>query len=503
VLKVSLHVEAVDRPMENFNGTEKVIDTDAYGSNRRTMNQLHDPPHRREDEAECDTHVTTMMIPPPAPTKSRLRRRRMLFEKLRTKRQQILLQHSKTNSNNDAVVGEGSSKKRSLVTQFYRVDTVPRTLPCKDGDSSHSAMDVKNDDIHQSLSTSNTSLLTGNGSIPDGGALGINQIDTSKRQHAKTPFLSNKKQVHKKSHTNEKVVNVVLPGVPSYEEDWARDTHDYFNLIVLVPVTVLNIMNWNWDVLLTELSYGGQTYKNHTGSRGNNNSIGYVSYYEHLLHTVQSAWTGDWFDIFFYFTAAYFILDLLWIIVLPICVKSPSVIIQHHIAVLLYILIPYLHPNVRYCMGACMTVEINTWFLIARRVFNKQGFPPWTLIELNSWLSIRVKVISIFFYLTWISIRCILYPALLVPFYQHWRSYSKVTGTSFNLLLFAVLLHTAFCLLNLKWSYELLMSKLRYFRRQRLLYKQQQLRHGNRNSNGKLYRYQPINTSDPSISQGL
>jgi hypothetical protein len=27
---------------------------------------------------------------------------------------------------------------------------------------------------------------------------------------------------------------VVLPGVPKHEADWARDAHDFFNLVVLV-----------------------------------------------------------------------------------------------------------------------------------------------------------------------------------------------------------------------------------------------------------------------------
>jgi hypothetical protein len=63
----------------------------------------------------------------------------------------------------------------------------------------------------------------------------------------------------------------LLPGLPVNDEDWARDLHDFFNLIALVslfikfrcarifylmlsfvlpnvqiPVVVLNAMNWNW-----------------------------------------------------------------------------------------------------------------------------------------------------------------------------------------------------------------------------------------------------------------
>ena len=66
--------------------------------------------------------------------------------------------------------------------------------------------------------------------------------------------------------------------------------------------------------------------------------------------------------------------DLIWVMLAPTCVKSPGVIIQHHAATLLYLIIPYRFPEeTGWLMGACLCVEVNTWLLIARRVFNKQG----------------------------------------------------------------------------------------------------------------------------------
>jgi hypothetical protein len=454
----------------------------------------HPTKRHQENNAGIDSAESEiMMSPPAAPTKMR-RRRRPIFEKLRTKRRQILLQHS-SNSGGSANDSESAEKsnfigsvrktKRSLVAQYYCVDTVPSSPYISDGIMSVVPMD-------KALSQTDADTVGEYERKATQLRLSLSAVAAMES----TPLYKQNANGKQASDVG-KVVNVVLPGVPTYEEDWARDTHDYFNLIVLVPVTVLNIMNWNWDILLSALSssFYSQTHRSRHSS--------YISYFEEVVYTVQSAWTGDWFDVFFFVTAAYFIFDLLWIVALPICVKSPSVIIQHHIAVLIYILIPYLHPNVRYCMGACMTVEINTWFLIARRVFNKQGFPPWTLIELNSWLSIRVKVISIFFYLTWICIRCLLYPILLIPFYQHWYAYTKITGTAFNILLPSIPLHGAFCLLNLKWSYELLMSKLRYFRRQRILHKQH--RRAAALTNGRISSTvtRPPIDSDPSVGGGL
>jgi len=231
---------------------------------------------------------------------------------------------------------------------------------------------------------------------------------------------------------------IVLPGVPHHDPDWARDSHDFFNLIVLIPVVALNVMNWNWDYFL-KLMAGTEDGR------------------------VKDAWTGEWFQVFFFTTLAYFLVDLVWIMVVPSCVKSPATIYQHHVATILYIMIPYYIADFQWCMGACMSVEINTWFLIARRVFNKQGFPPW-IIDL-SFFSIRVKLISVFFYVTWIAIRCIVYPWLMPGFVTQYIEYSEKIDTYWNLLALSIPLHAAFCLLNFKWTYDLFSSKLRFWTR--------------------------------------
>jgi len=230
---------------------------------------------------------------------------------------------------------------------------------------------------------------------------------------------------------------LALPGVPNYEDDWARDSHDFFNLIVLIPIIVLNIMNWNWDLLFN------------LGKK------------QHL----DDAWTGEWFYLFFWSTVSYFVADLIWVLILPNCVKSPRVIIQHHIVTMIYLLIPLHQVERRWCMGACMSVEINTWFLIARRVFNKQGFPPW-IIDL-SFVSIRLKFISVCFYVTWFSLRVYLYPLIFVYVTKLYIQESKRKGTYINIDLVPPVLQFVFCVLNLKWTFDLIMSKLRYFRRRR------------------------------------
>jgi hypothetical protein len=195
-------------------------------------------------------------------------------------------------------------------------------------------------------------------------------------------------------------------------------------------------MNWDWDMLL-DMPPGKKP---------------------------EDAWTGEWFNVFYFYTQTYFVVDLLWVILLPQCVRSPVTIIQHHIATILYMLIPYFFLDLSFIMGALLIVEINTWFLIARRVFNKQGFPPWT-IDLPPIISIRIKLISICFYITWIVIRCIIYPAILVELLIRHQERTVLVGTRFNVYALCVPLQCCFVMLNFKWSYDLLMSKMRYWRR--------------------------------------
>lgn len=214
----------------------------------------------------------------------------------------------------------------------------------------------------------------------------------------------------------------LLPGSLASDDDWDRDLHDFFNLVSLVPVVVLNVINWNWDVLLDR-----------DGRK-----------------TMQQAWTGEWFPLFFAVTVGYFVADLIWVATVPRCVKSPGVIVQHHVATLLYLTIPYRFPEEGWLMGACLSVEVNTWLLIARRVFNKGGFDP-SVINFG-FLSIRVKAISILFYATWFGIRGYIYPCIWRVLWALWSGHGYVWNSRYAM---ATVLHSVFCLLNLKVSDEI------------------------------------------------
>lgn len=96
-------------------------------------------------------------------------------------------------------------------------------------------------------------------------------------------------------------------------------------------------------------------------------------------------------------------------------------------------------------MGAVLSVEINTWFLIMRRLVHKKE-------PVNP---IASKTVNAFFYATWIWIRCIIYPGILINFLQLARDKIQETGTYWHLPMIFIPVHFVLCVLNLKWTYDL------------------------------------------------
>lgn len=201
---------------------------------------------------------------------------------------------------------------------------------------------------------------------------------------------------------------------------------------------MLNVLNWDWDKL----------------GRGDIFSKSGIAF--------RDCWTGEYFDLFFSMTLAYFLIDLAWVAVIPKSVKSPATIVQHHIATLAYLYIPYRFESFQFLFGVDMMVEVNTWFLIARRATNKNGLPPWKL-ELPHLFSVKVKLISIFFYLTWIIIRCVLYPYVLAIFYSLLKTKSLTPHEEVALTI-AAFLQAIFCFLNATWTIDLIKSKIKQHR---------------------------------------
>jgi hypothetical protein len=114
------------------------------------------------------------------------------------------------------------------------------------------------------------------------------------------------------------------------------------------------------------------------------------------------------------------------------------------------LIVPFFLPKMRCLMGIGLSVEINTWLLIFRRYLfkNEIGVPP----ALNT-------ALSLMFHLSWIVIRIILYPMLMVVVtrvaidnYIFWDPPFHLEAL---LASWALAGWFGIVLLNLKWSVQL------------------------------------------------
>mmetsp|Transcript_26001 Transcript_26001/g.60366 ORF Transcript_26001/g.60366 Transcript_26001/m.60366 type:complete len:133 (+) Transcript_26001:784-1182(+) len=110
---------------------------------------------------------------------------------------------------------------------------------------------------------------------------------------------------------------------------------------------------------------------------------------------------------------------------------------------------PMIWPEYRWFMGACMSVEINTWFLIARRLAYKKQPPKALTLVINS-----------LFYASWVWIRCVIYPGILLLFLKLAQRAKQETGTLMHWPIIFLPIHFVLCVLNLKWTYDLLCKPL-------------------------------------------
>ena len=104
---------------------------------------------------------------------------------------------------------------------------------------------------------------------------------------------------------------------------------------------------------------------------------------------------------------------------------------------------PILWPEYRWFMGALLSVEINTWFMILRRVVYKKK-----IVMLSD-------AVSFSFYLSWIVIRCGIYPAILLHFLVLAKLAIGETGRLWHWPMIFIPVHCVLCCLNLKWSVDL------------------------------------------------
>jgi hypothetical protein len=119
---------------------------------------------------------------------------------------------------------------------------------------------------------------------------------------------------------------------------------------------------------------------------------------------------------------------------------------------MLYLCAPLYWSDFRWFMGALLTVEINTWFLILRRcVYKRQEKVHPVLID----------VVSFCFYTSWLIIRCFIFPWILVTFLRMAHDEIQRTGIFWHWPMVFLPVHFFLCVLQLKWSYDLFQPIIR------------------------------------------
>ena len=149
-----------------------------------------------------------------------------------------------------------------------------------------------------------------------------------------------------------------------------------------------------------------------------------------------------WFWHLWWSSALYTTVDLIWLVTVPHCVRTPKTIIEHHYMSLLYLLAPLPWVYVRPFMGPIISVEINSFLSFARRVAWKS----------KHWSG---DILHVLFLLSWVVTRVLIYPALLVVFLRMVYIWVHPPFSLIHLPIFFVPVHCYFVYMNLVWTRQL------------------------------------------------
>lgn len=206
--------------------------------------------------------------------------------------------------------------------------------------------------------------------------------------------------------------------MPANVDSEAHRRHDYFNLMA-IPVIV-------------------------GANAGYFGSLFYGAFYAGENVEQINALTDDLFTVMFWAFNAYMLIDIIWLLVSPTCVASPALIILHHIVAVAGWLTSAFDPNIQPWTSAAVSVELNTFFLIARR-----NFPSNLALDFG-------------FVVTWVALRLGVYPYMV---YGYYRKFSEHIHPQHGLNVYSI---SYICLLllmalNLKWSVDLVSNRKSFF----------------------------------------
>lgn len=146
------------------------------------------------------------------------------------------------------------------------------------------------------------------------------------------------------------------------------------------------------------------------------------------------------FDLLFYLFTIYMLVDLIWLLLKPKSVGSPGSIMFHHVISVSGWSIVYFQPRLTLIARLSLLVECNTWLNILKRYY-------------------KTDFIYKCFYVTWFLFRVILYPVLTYFLYNEMIFYYSIYGTFFCSSSIGFLVGFLLCILNYKWTYDLIVRK--------------------------------------------
>jgi len=154
------------------------------------------------------------------------------------------------------------------------------------------------------------------------------------------------------------------------------------------------------------------------------------------------------FSWLFWITVIYTVIDFIWISIQPSCViANHNSIKLHHFVTLVYFAIPFYYPQFSWHTGICLSVEINTLLLILRRKVSRGD--------------ILYRLVDASFFLTWMLLRLILSPVLVIFFWFEYNRLSNEIGSHVNLVALAPMLQILLTFLVYKWTFDMLSKRFK------------------------------------------
>ena len=129
-------------------------------------------------------------------------------------------------------------------------------------------------------------------------------------------------------------------------------------------------------------------------------------------------------------TLLYYIMDIIFLVLRPDSTNSPVTILMHHVLALLSCFVFYGFPDLRSLGVQYLLVDVNTWFLAVRQTLSK-----------------RYLIIEVAFYASWVVIRLIHYPLLMLKVWSRFQE-----GTTLKLLTAMTLFLN---IMNFKWTVDI------------------------------------------------